>query len=194
MLENYRDKAEMYITSLWLLFILIIVLTVDVPLEFSESSYFIGFKELTSRNIIPIISLFFLFIGLFYVLRFRYKLKGSNNSYFRIKKIRNKNYEHLTFLTTYIIPLICLDLSDLRYIIVLMFLLVIIGIIYIKTDMFYANPTLALLGYQLYEADAELRDGLKEQIILISREKIDEQSNVVYKKLDEKIYFIRRRR
>lgn len=193
MIKGYREKTEMYITSLWLLFLLIIIITIDIPLQFGENSYFIGFGALFSRNVIPIVSLIFLLLGLFFVFRFRYKLKGSNNSYFKIKKIRNKNYEHLTFLTTYIIPLICFNLSEIRYIVVLFLLLIIIGVIYIKTDMFYANPTLALLGYQLYEVDAELRDGLKEQLIIISRERIDENSKLVYKKLDDKIYYVRRR-
>lgn len=192
MLEGYRYKAEMYITSLWLLFLLLIIVTMDIPLYFGEDSHFVGFKELLSRNVIPIISLIFLLLGLFYVFRFQYILKGSNNSYFKIRKIKNKNYEHLTFLTTYIIPLICFNLGEIKYVVVLFFLLIIIGIIYVKTDMFYANPTLALLGYQLYEVDAELRSGVKEQIIVIAREKLNEQSNIVYKKLDENIYFVRR--
>lgn len=193
MLKNYRDKVEMYISSLWLLFLMIIIITIDVPLALLKKGN-ISIKELIIRNLVPIISFIFFVLGIFYVYRFNYKLKGSRSSYFKIKSIKNKNYEHLTFLTTYIIPLICFDLNEIRYIIVLILLLIIIGAIYIGTDMFYANPTLALLGYKLYEVNAELRDGFKEQIIIISRDEIDESSNILYRKLDENIYFVRRKK
>ncbi len=189
MFKTCKDKSELYITSLWLLFLLIIVITMDFNLP--QNNHPITVMLILSKNIIPLISFFFLLLGIFFVVRFKYKLKGSNNSYFIIKNVNNKNYEHLTFLTTYIIPLICFDLSKLRYILILFILLIIIGAIYIRTDMFYANPTLALLGYKLYEVDAELRDGYKEQLIVITRERITDQSKVVYKKLDDKIYFVR---
>ncbi|WP_313016655.1 anti-phage protein KwaA [Acetoanaerobium noterae] len=191
MVNSTFEKWKMYITSLWFLFFLILIITADIPISFEPGSKFIGFKELGSRNVIPIFSVAMLGIGLFFVHTFNMNLKGSVSSSFKIKKIRNKNYEHLTFLTTYIIPLICFDLGSLRYVIVLLVLLIIIGVMYVKTDMFYANPTLAIMNFQLYEADVELRDGIHEGVILISRSRVELSSSLVYRKLDEKIYFVR---
>jgi hypothetical protein len=64
------------------------------------------------------------------------------------------------------------------------------GVIYVKTDLFYANPSLALLGYHIYEVDGEFKTGKREGIILITREKLNLGEKCHYIKLDERIYYI----
>jgi len=140
-----RKKVELYIISLWLLFLLIIVNKINVNICF-DGCEFIGFKQLLIDNIIPVIAFTFFILGFVFYFRFKYSIGGGTNLPVKIKKIENVNCEHLTFLTTYIIPLICFDLSQIRYAVVLLLLLIIIGAIYVKTNLFYANPTLALLG------------------------------------------------
>jgi len=181
----------MYIISLLFLFFLILIITIDIPISFESGSRFIGLKELAGRNIVAMFSIIMLGIGLFFLYTFNKNLKGSVSSSFKIKKLSNKNYEHLTFLTTYIVPLIFFDLGNLRYVTVLLILLIIIGIIYVKTDMFYANPTLAIMNFHLYEADIKLRDGVHEGIVIISRSELELNSKLVYRKIDRKIYFVR---
>lgn len=175
-----------------MLFLLLIIITIDIPTYTGAHRVFIGFENLAKKNIIPLVSLGFLFLGFVFWGRFKYKLEGSKKTPFRITKIENVNYEHLTFLTTYIIPLICFDLNNIKYAIVLMALLIIIGIIYVKTDMFYANPSLALLGYHIYKVDGAFRTEERQDIILIARERLTLNMKVSYKRLDEKIYFVRR--
>lgn len=192
-IKEIWDKVELYIVSLWLLFFLIIIITIDIPIYFGEEFRFIGFKELIKRNIVPLISFFFLIMGLVFVNRFKYKMAGSKKTPFQITKIKNINFEHLTFLTTYIIPLICFNFNSLRYLIVLFLLLIIIGMMYIKTNMFYANPSLALLGYHIYEIDAEFRTSKRKNIIVITRQKLDIGEKVSYRKLDKKIYYGRKK-
>jgi hypothetical protein len=188
--ENW-DKIEIYIISLWLLFFLIIVLTINVPVYFGVKWEFIGMYKLIKMNIVPLLSIFFLIIGLIFFGRFKYKMEGSQRTAFKITKIQNVNFEHLTFIATYIIPLIAFDLSKTRFVIVLTLILIIIGIIYVKTNIFYANPSLALLGYHIYRVDGTFRTEEREQIIIISRQRLTLGMNVRYKKLDDKIYFVR---
>lgn len=183
------EKVELYIISLWLLFLLIIVITIDVPIYFGNDWEFIGIRILFINNIIPLVSLVLLFIGLIFISRFKYKLAGSNKTPFEITKIENLNYEHLTFLSTYIVPLIAFDLSKIKYIVVLLILLITIGGIYIKTDMFHANPSLALIGYHIYRIDGNFRTGVRKNIIVISREKLSLSMKVSYKELNDKIYY-----
>lgn len=130
-------KLHFYIMSLWLLFVLLFLLTVDIPNE--------------------------------------------------ILSVKNENYEYLTFLTTYIIPLICIDLTKVRYVIVLGVLLVLIGFIFIRMDLYYGNPTLALMGYRLYRAEikgCEAPDG----IILISRDRLNKASSIKWIPIDEYVW------
>jgi len=189
-----RRKFELYIISLWLLFFLIIVVTIDIPYCWGENCNFIGFKELFSRNILPAVSLFLILIGALFSFRFDYRLNGSHELASIVIKVEDYNYEHLTFLTTYIIPLICFNLASTRYIIALGVLLFVIGIIYVRTDKFYANPTLAVLGYKLYKINLNTRFGNKDNIILITKERIALNDKIHTLRLDEKVYFARKDR
>ncbi|WP_421986305.1 anti-phage protein KwaA [Roseivirga sp.] len=184
-------KVGLYILSLWLLFFFVIIVTVQVPVSFSDSAQFIGFKNLLSSNYLSLISFFFLIVGFIVYSKFKFDLSGTTNIPFTIVKIESVNYEHLTFLATYIIPLICFNLSSPRYLVVLLFLLIAMGFIYIKTDLFYANPSLALLGFHIYKVDGNFKTGERENIILLTRERLVENLKVSYIKLDERIYYVK---
>lgn len=188
-LNKTAEKFELYIISLWLLFILIIVVTIDIPICTGSACKFIGIKPLLTQNTVPIIALLFVAAGFIYFIRFDYKITGSTSIPVEIQSVTDMNYEHLTFLTTYIIPLICFNLSSERYLIALAILLIVIGIIYVKTDKFYANPTLALLGFRLYSAVLTRRTGEKVTVILITKNRLKNGDKVKFLELDEKVYF-----
>ncbi|WP_083313351.1 anti-phage protein KwaA [Pseudomonas aeruginosa] len=187
-----REKVELYILSLWFLFLLIVVVTVDVPVCYGADCRFIGVWNLLGRNIVPAISIVLLVFGLVFYLRFGDRVSGGKGLPVKILKLEDVNYEHLTFLTTYIIPLICFNLVSVRYLIALALLLVIIGIIYVKTDKFYANPTLAVLGFRVYRVDLDTRLGRKDGVVIISKERLQDGDQIKYLALDEKVYFVRK--
>lgn len=56
-------KIGLYILSLWLLFLLSIILTIDIPMYWGDDWIFIGIGELFKRNTVPLISIFGLIIG-----------------------------------------------------------------------------------------------------------------------------------
>ena len=186
------DKFELYIMSLWFLFFLIMVITVDIPMCFGENCQFIGGWEVIKRNIVPAISLLFVLFGVIFFYRFDYRVSGSKKLPVQIIDIEDLNYEHLTFLTTYIIPLICFNLTSTRYLMSLALLLIVIGIIYVKTDKFYANPTLAVLGFRLYKVKVKSRIRIKENIIVITKDKLSERDQLKTLDLDNKVYFARK--
>lgn len=185
------NKFELYILSLWLLFFLIIVVTANIPICFGEGCKFIGWEILLKNNVIPLASLSLLVFGIVFFLRFDYRISGSKKIPVQILKIEDVNYEHLTFLTTYIIPLICFNLTSARYIFALVFLLIVIGIIYVKTDKFYANPTLAVLGYRLYKVTIKTRLSIKEDIIIITKNRLSESDQIRMLDLDDKVSYAR---
>lgn len=188
-------KVGLFFLSMWLFFILGIVLTIDIPRYWGEDWVFIGCSELLSKNITPILCIIGLVIGALSLIDFRSMVKGSTNHPFKNLKVENQNYEHLTFLTTYIVPLVSLNLTSIRYQIVLVLLIIVICIIYIRTDMYYTNPTLALLGFKLYKVQGKFRDNeVRENIILISKDKITVDSICDYVIFDERIYFAKLRK
>ena len=168
-------KLHFYIMSLWLLFVLLFLLTVDIPISFSKDAHFIGVMPLLKRNWFAFISLLLALLGIVFASMERRKWAGVSNPPYEILSVKNENYEYLTFLTTYIIPLICIDLTKVRYVIV------------IRMDLYYGNPTLALMGYRLYRAEikgCEAPDG----IILISRDRLNKASSIKWIPIDEYVW------
>lgn len=188
--ESYM-KIELYVMSLWLLFLLIFFLTVDIPISFGENSKFIGIIPLVKRNIIAIGALLLLFYGFVLTKKYKYKWKGVVQPSVKILSIKNENYEYLTFLTTYIIPLVCIDLSSPRYIIVLTLLLIIIGYIFIKMDFYLGNPTLALMGYRLYRIVID-SEGLSDDILVVSKDKLKKDDNIEWIPIDNDTWYVRK--
>ena len=170
-------KIEFYILSLRLLFVLAFVLTVDIPISFAPDAEFIGFWPLIKRNWVAIISLLMVLVSWIISQKLEHRFKGAHNPVAEIISIKNENYEHLTFLTTYIIPLICISLDEIRYIIVFIIVLIVIGEIYVRMDLYLGNPTLALSGYHLYRIEA---NGISstDGILVISKDKLSIGSKI----------------
>lgn len=182
------EKIKLYVLSLWLLFVLVLILKINIPIYFGPDWEFIGIQNLIILNIIPLVCLLFIIIGIICFLTFDYKLEGAKNLPFKISNVENANYEHLAFLATYILPLICFNFDDIRYVIILFLVLIIIGAIYVKTNIFYANPTLALLGFKIFRA----KNDNGTSIIIISKNKISDNDYIRTIKLDENIFYGRR--
>lgn len=182
-------KVGLFFLSLWLFFFLTIIITGQLPTCFSGNCEFIGWWLLLSENVIPILCFLGIGVGVFSYYDFSYQLKGATNMPFTITEIENIDYEHLTFLTTYIVPLVCFNFVDSRYQIVLVILLVVIGMIYVRTDLFYANPTLALLNYRIFRVSGSFEEGTRNDIVLISRKKLTKGQRCDYIKLDDRIYY-----
>lgn len=190
-MKNVRRKIDLYVLSLGLLFIFFFIIAVEPPTSHFSYKDAASWKELVMKNPLPIVSVLGLLYCLISYIRFDFDLKGSNEIPFEVKKLENINYEHLTFLATYVVPLISFDFGSGRQMIVLALLLVVMGVIYIKTDLFYANPSLALLGFHIYRASGHFKSGEREGITLICRERLAENQRVSYIKLDDRIYYVR---
>lgn len=185
-----KRKIGLFLLSMWLFFILTIIITGYAPICISDDCQFIGLTELFSKNIIPLLCLLGIFIGMASYYDFSYNLKSSTNMPFKIDKIENINYEHLTFLTTYIVPLVCFNFAEFRYHLVLLILMIVICAIYIRTDLFYANPTLALLGFKIFKIEGVFENSdIRSGIILITKHDLRRGDKCDYIKLDDRIYY-----
>ncbi len=179
-------KIQIYIISLWLLFVLIGIKEF-VFVSWDISLTWVGFKHFASANITMLTATFFSLLGLFYYLRLTYILKGSTKLPKTITKIEDQNYEYLTFLTTNIIPFLRVK-SEGKDVLITILLLVIIGAIFVKTNLFYKNPTLALLNYKLYKVDTEKSSNL----IFISKDELNLNDSVHHIHLHNNVYFVKK--
>jgi hypothetical protein len=93
------QKIQMYILSLWLLFLLVAVKEYHWENWNSGLNWKENFLIQLRPNMVPFFSILFLLLGVFFFVRFRYRTKGSTKLPKEILKIEDQNYEHLTFLT-----------------------------------------------------------------------------------------------
>ena len=184
---HYKLKFQFYIISLMILFVLAAI--VDLQL-FDSKGNFMGIMEFIYVNMFSITCSVFVLFGLFFLIRNSNALKGTANPCHKITKIDNANYEFLTFITTYIIPLICFNFDNIRYKIVFLILLLIIGVIFVKMDLYLANPILAILGYRLYIIDTVD----KKKISIITRDKLSENDSIDWIELDDTCWYVKRRK
>jgi len=98
---------------------------------------------------------------------------------------QSKNSEYVLFVVSYLIPFYNINFT-LGDIIPTLFMLGIIGILYIRTPLFAVNPILNLLKYNLYNVK-KCKD--KKEILLISNQKLVlDCYNIKLIKLNEDIF------
>lgn len=177
-------KIIFYFISLWLLFLLVSIITIDI--DFS-----IGLKDNLRKNIVSLIALLLSIVSFSLRLFIKDKTKSTTNPGYKIIKIENKNYDFLTFLSTYIIPLVFIDFNNLKQIIVVVALLVFMGIVFAKMNLYLANPTLALF-YNLYGIDVDTNNGNKT-VTVISKDKLSVDDCIEWIPFDNGYWFVRRK-
>ena len=188
--KQLRQKVKIYIMSLWFLFVLIIVKTFDIPVSFAADAVFIGFKPLICRNVLPIISMLLALSGLGFAWGMYYHFNDISNPPLKVLSVKNKNYEYLTFLTTYVIPVVFVDYSNVRDVLAMVILLVLIGFILIKMDLYYGNPMLAILGYKLFEIEYKIRGETVHKLV-ITKNAVIKGSHVKWKEIDNNTLIVK---
>lgn len=178
-------KIGMYLLSLWLLFVLIFVNKVSIDVCF-DCKFATKYEliEIAKANVLPLICIALLLFSVLCYFHFRYLIAGAQDGPLRIVSIEDKNAEHLVFLATYVVPLVGFGLDNVRQMINLGITLCILGALYVRTNLFYANPTLALLGFRIFNVMFD--DG---PAILIATTGLEKGDAVNVLRLDRNIYF-----
>lgn len=183
------DKIKFYFMSLWVLFVMIFVLTIS-PVSFFEDICAFNFYGLLTHNWLAILSFILAIAGWVIALGETVKWDRRSKLPYQIKSIKSENYEYMVFLTTCIVPLVFIDFDKLRYVLVVAVLLAIIGFICIRTDLYYGNPTLALMGYRLYRAEIKGVDA-PNGVILISKDRLSSDSWISWTPVDQYVWLVK---
>jgi len=198
-MRNTFLKAILYILSLWLLFFSLSIMSYDrdflskiLDMKFSfswESIKNFDLSFMKSANYVFIFSVFFMLAGVLSLwLLYMGFLAGWSATYV-IEDVCDENHEHLAFLTTYIMPLVFTDVDKKRTAINLAVMIIAIGIIYVKTNRFYSNPSLAVLGYRIYKA--KIKNQPNKSFVLVCRGRLMDGSKIQYIKLDDDTLLVR---
>lgn len=191
-MSNNFLKAVLYILSLWLLFFSLAIMSYDKVflVKIFNTDYLAVFQNIRSVNLsfmksanyIFILSIFFMLAGILSLWLLHVGFLAGWSGTYVIEDVCDENHEHLAFLTTYIMPLVFTDVDKKRTAINLAVMIIAIGIIYVKTNKFYSNPSLAVLGYRIYKAKIKNEPG--KIYVMVCRGRLENDSKIQYIKLD----------
>lgn len=191
-----RIKIELYILSLWILFFLLFASKITFPICISGPCEYIGTWNLLKTNWIPAMCLIGMAYGIYIYYRFKDSIMDSGKvGPWKITTIESISFENLSFLATFIIPLLCFDLDfnldEGRNAFMLFLVLLAIGIIYIKANLYYTNPTLSVAGFHIYKISYTFQ-GIESKCTILTREKLKCGDEIFSKLIDEEIYYSRK--
>lgn len=91
-------------------------------------------------------------IILLYILRHTKRLAPQE---LKIRTTKSRDGDVITYIVTYILPFTLTNPQNGREKITLILLIALISFLYIKSQLFYINPILALIGYRLFQITTE---------------------------------------
>jgi hypothetical protein len=178
---------------------LILFLTSYIPLgiicliiDFEKFEFPFFKHEVCTVLLAPLI---ILLLPLLYLLIHHYKTKPAGREKMNIIKVENMDSQLLSYIFTYIVPF--LGFPSERRIYVALFLLFIIGVLYIRSEMIGINPILALFGYHIVKVEWKKDSWEQEQsqtAMLITRldyYKIKHSKNVNAIQMHNELYLLR---
>ena len=180
-------KLSLYLISLWILFFMLIVLKLDIS-TFPFKLRLADIGEFLYRNSVSGIRFVFILLGGVGYWWFKDSLNNAKQLPVEIRECESINYENLSFLATYIIPLVCFPMETDREVFVMFSVIVIIGCIFVKTDLYYTNPSLILLGFNVYRVRTNSGKEFRQGIAII-KGKLKKGDNIKYLPLSDNVYF-----
>lgn len=165
------NKFKLYIISLMLLMVLVILSSFSVPIYFGRSWTFCGWaKILTLNNCVAFCAFLMVILALIFIWQFNRNLKKCyDNLPVRLTSAEILDQEYLSFFFT-LISCLVVDFSDWNGVLSFIFILIIFGVLFVKTDWFYANPCFAMLGYHIYKVKTNKPIAVEDGSIIISKD------------------------
>ncbi len=176
---------------------LILFLTSYIPLgmifiiiDFNKFSKPFFHNPFFSFSLMIFIALLIIFLIIF--LKY-FKKKSSQIEIFQVINVNNMDGEILAYIFTYILPF--LGFPSEKIIPIAIFLLIIIGILYIKSEMIGINPILSLIGYHIIKIEI-IKNGWNKSkdIVLISKEdyfQVKHSENISTVQIEKSLYFLK---
>lgn len=99
----------------------------------------------------------------------------------------------VTFFMTYVLPMAMDDMDTLKGVILFGILMAILFTLMWKTNLFYQNPILTVLGYKIFSFEFEmtqLTEYRNKKCIGITRGKINKDNSVKWQKVSDNVFII----
>lgn len=100
----------------------------------------------------------------------------KNDEFESVEVVSKKNLtdQHfLNYFSLFVLLALTFDLSKICFLCVFILILVFIGVVYIKNNIFYVNPLLNILGYSFYDIVYKNCDGEEKEIRIFYKGELD---------------------
>lgn len=164
-----------------------------MPICFEDDAKFIGLDLLWRKNMFTLIGIAVSLIigrGASYSLKRMFESKAPNLSE-TVVSFENRNYDTMNFVASYFVPLVSFQFcDDLKFWIILCFIVFILCKISLNSNMYYNNPVLIILRYRIYEVKVKKQASDKvDSKIIITRDDITKDAMIKCVNLSDKIYY-----
>lgn len=207
MSDNLSMKRALIIQSFAPLFAILFIKYFDtklfylVPKFFSlvTSDFFLSFEKMWNHPlfITMILEIICLLLIVYSIITFFYFSSSQKNGYvskgeslISIQKVQDTG---VTFFMTYVLPMAMDDLNKCRGLVVFFILMLILYLLMSKTNLYYQNPVLTILGYEVFYfkfESTQLSDYKDRECIGISRGKISVGKSIKRKKISDNVFLI----
>lgn len=116
-----------------------------------------------------------------------YVLNRVSGEFKQATKIKPASIINFEYFLAYIIPFVAIDIDSTRQLLAYGILFIFIGVLYIRTELIYVNPTLSMLGYNLFKIQAD-----DENIVLITKNSYQQALNNPIVAIGNDLYYERR--
>ena len=79
------------------------------------------------------------------------KSSKMSGDYQEINEAEDKSNQFLEYIIAYIIPFLGFNIGNIPDMISLLIIFLMVGVLYVKSDLIYMNPILNFIGYKLYK-------------------------------------------
>lgn len=156
----------------------------------------LSFLEFCTTNIILLVVLLFCLIwivlAIVYSIYFgAFKWIGKTSGY-TVCNVKENEEASLNFFLTLIIPLLIDDVGTIQGATTFLCIIILISILLYKTNLFYANPILALFGFHIYEFSFEKNKKYgNKQCIGLCYGTLRNGSSIEYKEITSEVLYIK---
>lgn len=174
-------KTKLMLQSMLPMFLIIFVLNLNFSFETS-------ILEFIKANLLLLISEIFILIlilySIFIIRDFKYFSSISGDLPHKVHEVTEEKEAGLSFFLTYVLPLSVYDLSDVKTFFSFFVVISLIFVLMSKTNLYYANPILCIIGYRVYRLKYKNDDSEK---IVVSLDEIKDSVYITGKKISDNI-------
>ena len=149
-------EIGLFLSSFVPLFLLLIVKEI---IEIINNNWTLNFLN----SFLLIVLSMMLFFGIYYLISLLKVVNVAQNQQVEIVKKTNTTDQHfLGYFSLFVLFAISFEIEMYSMAIIFLIVLAMIGVVYIRNDMYYINPLLNMLGYSFYDVEYINSQGKKQ--------------------------------